>query len=51
LQPHHKRFQFLSIYNTTNDSFRDDDLARLNSISLLMGYPAQEQDIKEVLAS
>jgi hypothetical protein len=51
LQPHHKNFQFLSVYDTTNDSFRDDDLARLNSVSLLMGYPAQEQDIKEVLAS
>jgi hypothetical protein len=51
LQPHRSHFQFLTIYDTTNDSFRDDDLARLNNISLLMGYPAQEQDIKAVLAS
>lgn len=51
LQPHRSHFQFLTIYDTTNDSFRDDDLARLNNVSLLMGYPAQEQDIKEVLVS
>lgn len=51
LQPHRSHFQFLTIYDTTNDSFRDDDLARLNSMSVMMGYPAQEQDIKAVLAS
>lgn len=51
LQPHRGQYQFITIYDTSNDSFRDDDLKRLSSLSLLMGYPAQEQDIKATLAA
>lgn len=51
LKPHCSQYQFVSIYDTTNDSFRDDDLKRLSSLSILMGYPAQEQDIKATLAA
>ena len=51
LQPHRDHYQFVTIYDTSNDSFRDDDLKRLGSLSLLLGYPAQEQDIKAALAA
>lgn len=51
LQPQRVHYQFVTIYDTSNDSFRDDDLQRLSSLSMLMGYPAQEQDIKAALAA
>lgn len=51
LQPHRGHYQFVTIYDSSNDSFRDDDLKRLSSLSLLMGYPAQEEDIKATLAA
>ena len=43
--------QFVSVYDTSTDSFRDDDLARLASVSTLIGYPAEQEQLKATLAA
>jgi hypothetical protein len=46
-----QHFQFLSIYDSKNNYFRDDDLARLETISTVLAFPAQEQVLEAALAA
>jgi len=45
------KYQFVSIYNSTNDAFKKSDIQRMEQISTVLSYPAQEKDIKLVLAA
>ncbi len=44
-------YQFLTVYDTNNDIFRDDDLARLGSVSTVFGFPAHQEDLSLALAA
>jgi hypothetical protein len=41
----------ITIYDSNNDAFREDDLLRLAEVSSVLGFPAQSQDIEAVLAA
>jgi hypothetical protein len=43
--------QFVTIYDTTNDVFRADDLNRLSTLSTVLGFPAEQQSIRMALAA
>ncbi len=51
LAPERPRHAFVTVYDTTNDAVRDDDLLRLSELSLVMGYPAQARQLADVLAA
>ncbi len=44
-------YQSVTVYDTNNDVFREDDLARLGSFSTVFGFPANEEQIRETLAA
>jgi hypothetical protein len=39
------QYQFLTIYDSNNDVFRADDLARIEGVSSTFGFPAQPEQI------
>jgi len=43
--------QFITLFDTTNNIFRRDDLGRLGDVSLLLGYPEEQKVLQEVLAA
>jgi hypothetical protein len=43
--------QLLTIYDTTNDVFRLDDLNRLGTLSTVLGFPAEQDSIQTALAA
>ncbi len=43
--------QFLTVYDTNTDIFRDDDLRRLSTVSTIIGYPANHDELLVVLAA
>lgn len=44
-------FQCVTIYDTNNNVFRDDDLARMATVSEVIGFPAEHDRLKLALAS
>ena len=51
LNPTRPQHTFVTIYDTTNNAVRDDDLQRLGELSLVVGYPAESKRIADVLAA
>ncbi len=45
------QYQFLTVYDTNSDVFRDDDLARLGSVSTVFGFPAHQEDLSLALGA
>jgi hypothetical protein len=43
--------QLLTIYDTTTDVFRRDDLNRLSTLSTVLGFPAEQDSIHTALAA
>jgi hypothetical protein len=46
-----QRYQSLTVYDTNNDVFREDDIARLGTLSTVFGFPANEEQILETLVA
>ena len=51
LEPQRAGHQFLTIYDSTNDVFRDDDIARLSEVSTVLPFPAQQEAIRDAIAA
>jgi hypothetical protein len=51
LEPEQPRHTFVTVYDTTNNAIREDDLRRLGEKSLVLGYPAQAPQLTDVLAA
>lgn len=51
LSNYHSKYSFLSIFDTTNDVLREDDVARLQDVSTVVGFPAQVDDLQVALAA
>lgn len=51
LEPMRPQYQFLTIFDSSNDVFRSDDLARIENHSTILGFPAQQESIIQVLAA
>ena len=51
LEPHKSRHQFVSLYDSTTDALRADDIARLKDVSVVFGFPAEEEQIQAALAA
>lgn len=51
LRDHQQGHQFITIYDSENSTFREDDLARLEEESTLLAFPAQEEQIYEAVAA
>jgi len=51
LNPYRTANQFLTIYDTSNRIFREDDLRRLSDFSLVLGFPEEQDQIQEALAA
>ena len=51
LTPYRSSNQFLTIYDTTNRIFREDDLSRLSDFSQVLGFPEDQDQIQELLAA
>ena len=45
------QYQFVTIYDTTNNAVRDQDLQRLKDASLVFGYPVDTRQISDVLVA
>ena len=42
--------QLVTVYDTNNDIFREDDLKRLGTLSSLVGFPAEQDQLRATLA-
>lgn len=51
LMNHKSMHQFLTIYDSSNDVFRDDDIARLGEFSTVFAYPANDESIQQALVA
>jgi hypothetical protein len=52
LQPiHQNSYQFVTIFDTGNNVFRDDDVARLGQLSQVIGFPAESDKLKVMLSA
>jgi hypothetical protein len=51
LAPRQSEHQFVTVYDSTPNMFRPDDLARLNEFSLVLGFPHDESRLYEALAA
>jgi len=52
LDLHYKKTnQFVSVYTSTNDAFKDADIRRLEGISTVLAYPADETKLNAILAA
>lgn len=45
------RCSFISVYNSDSTAFRDEDLRRLETVSTVLGFPAQADAISEAIAA
>jgi hypothetical protein len=45
------RYQFLTVYDSNTDVFRSDDIARIEGVSSVFGFPAQEEQFLEAIAA
>lgn len=50
LEPHRREYSFLTLYDSSNDCIREDDIMRLNEISAVFAFPAEASSVYEVLA-
>ncbi|HEY8668279.1 MAG TPA: DUF1828 domain-containing protein [Tepidisphaeraceae bacterium] len=51
LNQYHQTHQFLTIYDASNDVFREDDLLRLGTLSQVFAFPADPESIKLAMAA
>ena len=51
LEHEQARHTFVTVYDTTNNAVREEDLLRLGEKSLVLGYPAQARQLIDVLAA
>lgn len=51
ISEHRLQYQFLTVYDTNNDVFRDDDIARLGSVSTVLGFPAHQEELNYAIAA
>ena len=51
LREYHPHNQFVTLFDTTNNIFKQYDMGRLNDMSLVLGYPEEQEQIQEVLAA
>lgn len=50
LDPHRSRYGFVTLYDSTNDCIREDDVMRLSEISSTFAFPAEADTIREVIS-
>ncbi len=51
LSPFQTEYQFLTVFDSTNDVFQDADRRRLETVSLVLGFPAELDQLREALAA
>lgn len=51
LEPVKPQHQFVTIFDTTNNAVRDQDIKRLRDVSLVFGYPVEAKQISDVLVA
>lgn len=51
ITPVRAEYQCLSVFDTTNDVFREEDLRRLESVSEVVGFPAESERLNLSLAA
>jgi hypothetical protein len=51
IAPMRSQYQCLSVYDTTNDVFREEDLKRLGGVSEIVGFPAESERLNLSLAA
>lgn len=51
LQALRNQNQLITIYDTTNNVFKDDDLQRLGTLSTVMGFPSEQNSIRDMLSA
>ena len=51
LAEYRAQFQFMTIFDSSSDVFKEPDLARLGSLSTVFGFPAQQDQICVALAA
>jgi len=51
IAPVRHQYQCLSVYDTSNDVFREDDLKRLQVVSDIVGFPAESERLNLSLAA
>jgi hypothetical protein len=50
LQEHKAFNQFITLYDSTNKVFREEDLSRLNDMSLVLGFPQDKEQFQEAIS-
>lgn len=50
LSNYRAQHQLITVYDTNNDVFREDDLKRLATLSSLVGFPAEQDQLRVALA-
>lgn len=45
------KYGFITIYDSSNNALRDDDLSRCQEFSSLYGYPAQASELSDILVA
>jgi hypothetical protein len=51
ITPSRNEYQCLTVYDTSNDVFREEDLKRLESVSNIVGFPAESDRLNLSLAA
>jgi len=51
LEPQRSEHQFLTLFDSTNNSIRDDDLARIGELSTVLAFPAEQDAVMEAIAA
>jgi hypothetical protein len=49
LSPYTNSHQFMTLYNSENDTFRPDDVERLSALSNVFGFPAEQKTVREAI--
>jgi hypothetical protein len=49
LWPSKDTYQFVTVYDTTNNFVRDDDFARIREYSGVFGFPSEQDTLRELL--
>jgi hypothetical protein len=51
LSEHRKEYQFITVYDSNSDAFKQEDLARLGKASTVFGFPANDTQIHDTLVA
>jgi hypothetical protein len=51
LEPQKGDHQFLTLFDSTNNAVRDDDLARLAEVSTVLAFPAEQDAVMQAIAA